>query len=288
MLKINWIKKITQNKFFRHCFHLGTGLPKVSFLFKCNLNRKDAAHYCHKDNFWSHIFLHWCDLNYREHIEDLDEILEQPLWFNSNIRINNLPATHQNLNDGPIFLKDIINLGNKRFLKYDDLVQKYPNNKLSWLDYQSMISAIPLLLKRHIQTDADLDSDNSHLYDEIIQKPKIANAVYHKIIDDDKHLAIYRNRWYANTNLILEPNEFKFGFIALYHHSKTVKLHNFQYRLLLGKIPTNVDLYKWKKKDSPMCTFVNLQKKPWYIYYLNVPTALLCGNISRKLTQTLS
>ena len=35
--------------------------------------------------------------------------------------------------------------------------------------------------------------------------------------------------------------------------SKIIKFRDFQYRLNLGKIVTNVDLFEWKLKDSPKC-----------------------------------
>ena len=36
---------------------------------------------------------------------------------------------------------------------------------------------------------------------------------------------------------------------------KRVKLRDFQYRLLLGKVITNVDLFEWNLKEDPLCTF---------------------------------
>ena len=36
------------------------------------------------------------------------------------------------------------------------------------------------------------------------------------------------------------------------------KLHDFQYRLNIGYIVTNLDLYHWDIKHSKLCTFYNL------------------------------
>ena len=50
-LKINWIRKIENNEFFKYCFFNGTNLPNVDFIFECNLNVRDCKKYVQSENF---------------------------------------------------------------------------------------------------------------------------------------------------------------------------------------------------------------------------------------------
>ena len=42
---------------------------------------------------------------------------------------------------------------------------------------------------------------------------------------------------------------------AIYHTTNVARIRSFQYRLLQSAIVTNKQLFKWKIKDNPLCTF---------------------------------
>lgn len=72
------------------------------------------------------------------------------------------------------------------------------------------------------------------------------------------------------------------------------KFCDFQYRLLLNLIFTNDRLFKWKKVDSPMCSFCNrvVETMPHLFFHCNTAATLWCQlkvyfdecNISDKMT----
>ena len=62
------------------------------------------------------------------------------------------------------------------------------------------------------------------------------------------------------------------------------KLRNFQYRLLLNKVVTNVDLNTWKIKSSPKCTFCEQQDETsTYLMYSCPYTSKIYEYIVNKL-----
>ena len=74
------------------------------------------------------------------------------------------------------------------------------------------------------------------------------------LIDDKQCLQKYCDRWALN-GLILPLETYTKLFGSLHSSIKDTKLKDFQYRLLLGKLVTNKDLFEWGKRENPLCTF---------------------------------
>ena len=97
-LKITWIKRIWEEPEY----HICPTLDKVNkiptkLLFKCNLHSKDIAH-CWKKlpvPFWVDMMQHWCEYNYTNIKDCSDDVLNEIIWFNSNIRVQNKPVFHK-------------------------------------------------------------------------------------------------------------------------------------------------------------------------------------------------
>ena len=96
------------------------------------------------------------------------------------------------------------------------------------------------------------------LYDKLIVSPKTRNrATYDKLIDDPDYLQRYWERWKLEGLTDVNYKDYVSQFTRLYKYTKRTKYRDFQYRLLLDKIVVNADLYKWKKRESDLCTFCN-------------------------------
>ena len=55
--------------------------------------------------------------------------------------------------------------------------------------------------------------------------------------------------------------EYQESFVRIYKCCKVTKFRDFQYRLLLGKLVTNKDLYDWGAASSDKCTFCKTSPK---------------------------
>ena len=74
------------------------------------------------------------------------------------------------------------------------------------------------------------------------------------LIDDSTLLTKYIDRW-ADSGVVIKKEELSNCFKNLYNCTKITKYRNFQYRLLLNKIFTNVDYYNWGLQLSADCNF---------------------------------
>ena len=265
-LKINWIKKISNENFYKACFFHSTGLPPVEYVFKINLSARDATNICTK-SFWTEVFVHWCGFNHDDRVNTLDKVLHQIIWMNTHIRIGGKPIVNTRFfSNNFTMIKDIVNPETKALYTYNQLRTKYNDLTISWLEYQSIVNAIPGNWKS-ILTDSDEGelenpSNSKCLFEVMMSQPKVSNYVYKCMIDDGSELPKYLDRLKERnvcTELSLE--KFSKSFKHIYEITNTVKLRNFQYKLLLCKVPTNVELTEWKIVMDSSCTFCKEQNE---------------------------
>ena len=57
-------------------------------IWNANLNKRDAAKLFRNGNIWHTIMMAWCEYNYNDCFNYVD-VINQVLWYNSHIRINN-------------------------------------------------------------------------------------------------------------------------------------------------------------------------------------------------------
>ena len=65
----------------------------IKDFLQCNLNRKDMEIICTwpKDSFWHDVFDVWCEWNFATHPQGKENIINQPIWYNSLVRIGKKP-----------------------------------------------------------------------------------------------------------------------------------------------------------------------------------------------------
>ena len=257
-LKITWIKRIWEEPEY----HICPTLDKVNkiptkLLFKCNLHSKDIAH-CWKKlpaPFWVDMMQHWCEYNYTN-IEDCsDDVLNEMIWFNSNIRVQNKPVFHKNMYDRNIMIiKDLVN-ENNNFLTFEEFKNKYQVN-ITFLDYYGLIHAIPQEYKQKIQSYANCSPQTKYKIYRLLQEEKFSKCVYTELIEKDK---IFPQKIYERQQLTLNTTFSQEDFLELFKVSNTAtlstKLKDFQYRILHGALITNSHLFKWKIKPNDLCSF---------------------------------
>ena len=102
----------------------------------------------------------------------------------------------------------------------------------------------------------------------MIKKP--SKLIYNFIINNIEAYDIYRyaKKWCESMNVIggLEDFYKLFGNIGKISNNN-VKLRDFQYRLLLGKIYTNTTLYKWKIVDTKKCDYCTYDQNIKHLLY---------------------
>ena len=137
-------------------------------------------------------------------------------------------------------------------LSYESFSCRFPECKLSWYYYMSLISAIPEHGKLFLHTEGFIDNQVTKI-DSIAGLQKVSRWIYHDKLSTDCILRRVAGTWNIKLNSDLNVNDIKLCFKAITTCTHTVKLQDFQYRLLLNKIFCNDILIYWKKVDSNLC-----------------------------------
>ena len=256
-LKLGWINKLN-DPFFRGRFFQSVSLPDLPFTLECNLSPKHAKALVKKHCFWGEVLIHWCKFNFAEP-QNSQEIANEVIWFNSHITTDGKTWFKEEcITQGITWLKDLLNPdGDGEFFQYMELRQRY-DCKIDWLTYSRLIESIPhrwrnSLTEGVILTENEVSSNHTL----VCNSEKPANVIYKSLISRGEPLNKYKARWEEKYDIILDDEEYLQSFQQLYKLTNITKYRDFQYRLLLGKIPTNKDLKHWKLSNNDTCTFCN-------------------------------
>ena len=203
-----------------------------------------------RPSFWRDALLEW--FKYQQKVpESRTEIMQQVLWFNSNICIKEKPVYHKGWHEAGITrISDIVN-ENGTFLKYDDIKQKH--NRANYLTYAGLMSAIPRDWIRILKQSERKDQE-SHVASTINKKvAKIYCAITEKVNLLESKLAWYN----AQTGEQKTVTEYVKIVQRINAITISVKLRSFQYRLLMNAVTTNIHLKLYKIKQTAQCTFCN-------------------------------
>ena len=261
-LKVSWINRLSilmnnSNQWLQLAkICLGT---EPYALFAGNLNLKDLHKQgTIKSTIWLEILNYWFEYCYSKP-QNVSEILAQPLWYNSNITMDNKPvfirsAFQENIK----CINDIID-GNGNILNYMEFRRKY-NIDCHMILYFGLVAAIPQEWKMQLRDNYQRNITPSQSpYILVNKKNKITKFVYNKFISKIKtNCQPKLDKWKENINYAGEGFSLSNCFSLLYQITLDNKLRSFQYRFLHRIIPTNYLLEIWKIKEFNSCSFCNL------------------------------
>ena len=246
-LKISWIFKIHKVQFLESQMYAALCPVLRHSIWKCSLNVKDATKLFGCNGIWSEIITAWAEVNYT-FPQSREKVRQEIIWWNSSLRVKGIPVCWKHMVE-----KGILEIG--------DIVDEDGNcmniEGVSWLEIRQLYEAIPDIWKFMLKGKNPSAVDNSiKLYDRLINSKNISRMVYAIGIDDERAVLKYCLRW-REEGVVIEWEEYKKCFVRLYDCIKITKLRDFQYRLLLKKIVTNVDLFEWNVVDTKICTWCN-------------------------------
>ena len=259
-LKTAWVFKILQMESQKSLAYELLDNPIEDLLWQVNLAPQDVNILFPKDSFWKDVLKYWAQWHYDQPAGG-DEILNQILWFNSNIRINGRPCLEKELiQKGVIHIKHLLN-EDLTFLSHKKFQERY-DVKFPFTKYYGLLQAIPNIW---LSTLKDSNSLDWSVEPELLvakYKPgkQLTKIIYKSLNQWDDLLENYVIKWSGEIPDITYDELVK-CVQNVHKVSIYVKLRSFQYRFLLRLIITNIQLYKYKIKDSELCTFCNKEKE---------------------------
>lgn len=254
-LKAQWVTKLHEDCFWTQVLFSMLPYTDPTELWSCNLNHKHAALFIAPDDhgFWFEVLEAWCRTNFSQPT-NVNEILNQYLWYNSFILVENKPyKINIAKQKGLTHIYQLFD-NNGRLKSFDLITQEY-HNPLTWFQYTQLIDAIPNSWKSTVLRNYEPHYHELNFFTRIHNETKIANLVYSRLINDPTAIRSRCERW--NRKLIISTTTENFCklFKNMYTLTISTKLRDFQYRLLTGILVTNKLLYLWKITDTQLCTF---------------------------------
>ena len=109
-----------------------------------------------------------------------EQILNQIIWNNSYIRVNNKPVrAGQWAYNGCVYVKDILD-EELRFNSYQSMTQKY-GNQLNWLEYQSLCTALPKKWLKTLKNESSNEGDFHSTYGQVYNATKKVVTIYSEL-----------------------------------------------------------------------------------------------------------
>lgn len=152
-LKIQWVqhylRDVTIAKLADVLLHNTLG----EWLWKANVKAQDIRYGITGNNFWTDVLKAWCNFNFQSPL-NTESVLEQPLWYNSELRRNGKPFVSRQLYDcGNRLMLDIVN-HDLTFKAIAQIKNTYP--RLDMLEYISLIQIIPAQWRQLLRHDTAL------------------------------------------------------------------------------------------------------------------------------------
>ena len=182
-MKAQWVAKTKINAQLRNLRDTLTGTQMGERIWQLKLDKKDVQKMFIKDNFWSELVREWTKLNI-ETVDCKEKVDNQPLWFNSRIKINNKTVYYEKWDK-----KGIKKIGDLRdndgsLLNFDECCNKYVL-ETNFLEYEGLKKAIPIewLKIKNVGKEKEIE-----LYKIIENMVKPAKSVYAWLNKDKSHL----------------------------------------------------------------------------------------------------
>ena len=288
-LKATWIKKYldegNQGK-WKYFFDLELERHGGSIALTSNLNKKDTIENLKiKNCFMKETLLIWAEVNFDEHIMSEKQFLEQSLWHNSLVRINNCPIFcrewfHKGVKKVK-HLKDVSNI----FLTFAEMQRKYSLN-ICPLQYYGLLSTLKSLwntCKNNYINNCDYESFAAKL-----AKCQRANKLlYTKLISiKSTHPTHNQQKWLKDCHQNdVDSINWRDAYQLASKYTKSTKILEFQYKFLHRRIATNDFLTRIGVRDNPNCSFCNReQEKLLHLFWACPKVASFWHDLTVRLT----
>ena len=260
---ISWIPEICKSPFFQNCCYENLLPSYGDYIWKVNLKAKDVKQLGLARSFWKDILCAWCLYNYTESIST-DNVMFQSLWLNSLLKVNNKLQINENaVKRGLLFFKDIWDVELQSIKSHETAKLEF-NVTMTWLEYHVLVNSIPkewILLAKQL----NVNLGESTLFENIFTKKCLVKHVYTQLTTSTTLLTRRYEKW---TSIFpFEMEEYIRSFAILYKNNLSTKMRDFQYRILMRTIVTNIDLKRWKLKDDDKCIYCNEPEDQEHIFY---------------------
>ena len=223
-------------------------------IWKCNLNKRDVRE-AFEPSFWRDVLEAWSYVNFSTSWED------KPLWYNSNIRINNkVIFWEEAYNKGLLWISQISSNGKMISLEEAKLLFN-----LNYFEIYQLWQALPTQYKGNA-------IPNSSQYDLNVTHKNLSRLVYGNLTNlRDQNIAQKVNKWANDWASEFSYEDYVSACREIFIVSNVPKLRSFQYRLINWAVITNIHMQYWDQNIDNKCTFCKINEETYRHLFLECP-----------------
>ena len=208
--------------------------------------------------FWSGVLVSWCEYHYEVPTEP-EEMANQVIWYNSNVRSRNRVLFNKHMYEkGIVYVKDLFLRG--KLMTFQEAKYIYDLSEEWWLEFATLISAIPQEWKSpHVCQLADSEKVCKILY--LDRWSKWSQIIYKHMNITDVFIQQCTVKLADKWQLSLDGEQMKKTFENVRQVTDITKYRAFQYRLLNNVIFLNDRLVHLALSREDKCCQCMLEKE---------------------------
>jgi hypothetical protein len=248
----------------------------IEVFCRCNIQYKDLPFTMSKKGMWDEILQEWCKENFTT-VSNLDEIMQQCLWYNSYIKVQNKVLLWKNWDEHGIrWIADLLieeQDGSLRILNREEL-EEYYDLKIPHMKYNSLLTAIPRVWKQKIRRNTDIaeesleEEEDYKLIDKLLDSDKPMRMIYNKLIKRKRETPSNAiNKWNRDLRINITEEDILKAHKENHWCVSNHKFRSFNCKFLNRSIPTNKSLTLMQKADSMDCKWCGKQEDIKHQYW---------------------
>ncbi len=267
-LKASWINRIFNKDNtgkWKHIYINKLNKYGGKLILESNLETQDINKLFEDNTFLKHVII---SCNNFQKLNPPEKVPNQIIWHNKDIKVNSKTIFYKQWYDRGIkYLYQIYDFQTKHYLTFNALKNLYNIPEGDFLKYDQLVSCIPKKWKESIKYDAISFNNNDILLTQFFNAKQSVKFLYNynlKFRQTNKINA--QNKWQN----IIEEKDLEWKNIYLVGIKSTIdqKLRTFQYKYLMRIIRTNDTLFKFNLVSTNLCDFCSMHTEtPEHLFW---------------------
>ena len=181
-LKIKWVNTYRNNLFFNVIATNELNSPLGLFTWQCNLNPKDVSS-IFEQYFWREVLEVWCKSIILVFLKHMNKLSTKSFGV-THIKIAGKIFVYQEMMSiGINRISDLISPKGTLYI-YSELKEVYMINRVTWLEYYSLVSAIPTKWLDIIDINTGSSNEYTSRIEKLRDQPGWSKSTYSQFIVD--------------------------------------------------------------------------------------------------------
>jgi DNA-binding transcriptional regulator YhcF (GntR family) len=255
-LKTMWIKRVAEKE-GNWSLYIRDKLPlnDIEYFMDSSINYGDIPTKPHKDNIWNEAILNWCILN-GDHTNkkewNLEDIYQENLWWNSNIKINNKVIEYKKWAEKGIKRIHHLLTEEGNWMSHTEFQKKYnitiPFTKLYGIQ-KAIKNSWGDITKQEV---TEIEENRDKLVNKLESKQKGSQIIYWLLVKKKNILpTTRRKKWEMDIGEKIAVQYWRKHMVKMKQLNESTKMQTWTYKFLMRIVPYNTKLHTIKKKTHP-------------------------------------